>query len=103
MEGKKTLATSDGLTHSSDGGAARVGSRWFLLVVAAFIAALLTSNIIAVRIVTLGDAPVVGGTDCHVGDRCFPLELHRWGCADGGVWVRRRPSSHLGGVLARTS
>ena len=73
MEGKKTLATSDGLTHSSDGGAARVGSRWFLLVVAAFIAALLTSNIIAVRIVTLGDAPVVGELIVTSAIVVFPL------------------------------
>ena len=38
-------------TRSGTAGAARAGSRWFLLVVAAFIASLLTSNIIAVRIV----------------------------------------------------
>ena len=67
------MSNPNGLTHSSDGGAARVGSRWFLLVVAAFIAALLTSNIIAVRIVTLGDAPVVGELIVTSAIVVFPL------------------------------
>ena len=60
MGGDRDLAESVGMTQDADAGAARAGSRWFLLVVAAFIAALLTSNIIAVRIVTLGDAPIFG-------------------------------------------
>ena len=67
------MTNPDEATHQSDAGAARAGSRWFLLVVAAFIAALLTSNIIAVRIVTLGDAPVVGELIVTSAIVVFPL------------------------------
>ena len=61
------------MTRKVEAGAARAGSRWFLAVVAAFIASLLTSNIIAVRIVTLGDAPVVGELIVTSAIVVFPL------------------------------
>lgn len=73
MEGCSILSVSNDSTHNVEAGAARAGSRWFLAVVAAFIAALLTSNIIAVRIVTLGDAPVFGELIVTSAIVVFPL------------------------------
>ncbi len=63
----------DEVTDNADAAAARAGSRWFLLVVAIFIAALLTSNIIAVRIVSLGDAPLIGELIVTSAIVVFPL------------------------------
>ncbi len=73
MEGCEVLSGPNDSSHNVEAGAARAGSRWFLAVVAAFIAALLTSNIIAVRIVTLGDAPVFGELIVTSAIVVFPL------------------------------
>ncbi len=67
------LSPDDRGLRGPDAGAARAGSRWFLLIVAAFIAALLTSNIIAVRIVSLGQAPVIGDLIVTSALVVFPL------------------------------
>ena len=77
-------------------GAARAGSRWFLLIVAAFIASLLTSNIIAVRIVTLGDAPLIGELIVTSAIVVFPLsyivgdiltEVYGYAAARRVIWA----------------
>ena len=77
-------------------GTAAAGSRLFLLIVAAFIASLLTSNIIAVRIVSLGDAPVVGEIIVTSAIVIFPIsyivgdiltEVYGYAVARRVIWV----------------
>ncbi len=84
------------MTDRSGDGAARAGSRWFLLIVAAFIASLLTSNIIAVRIVTLGDAPLIGELIVTSAIVVFPLsyivgdiltEVYGYAAARRVIWA----------------
>ena len=84
------------MADRSGDGAARAGSRWFLLIVAAFIASLLTSNIIAVRIVTLGDAPLIGELIVTSAIVVFPLsyivgdiltEVYGYAAARRVIWA----------------
>ena len=67
-----------------------------MLIVAAFIAALLTSNIIAVRIVSLGDAPVVGEIIATSAIVIFPIsyivgdvltEVYGYAAARRVIWA----------------
>ncbi len=106
------------MAHDVGDGAARAGSRWFLLVVAAFVAALLTSNIIAVRIVTLGDAPVVGELIVTSAIVVFPLsyivgdvltEVYGYAVARRVIWAGFAANLlmviaiYLGGLLPAAS
>ena len=112
------MSKPSGPSQSADTGAARAGSRWFLLVVASFIAALLTSNIIAVRIVTLGDAPLIGELIVTSAIVVFPLsyivgdiltEVYGYAVARRVIWAGFAANLimvvaiYLGGLLPAAS
>ena len=77
-------------------GSAAAGSPLFLLIVAAFIASLLTSNIIAIRIVSFGEAPLIGDVIVTSAIVVFPLsyivgdvltEVYGYAAARRVIWA----------------
>ena len=72
------------------------GSRWFLLVATVFIAALLTANIIAVKLVSFGDYPLVGELILPAAIIVFPIsyiigdiltEVYGFAAARRVIWL----------------
>lgn len=72
------------------------GSRWFLAVSAVFIAALLTANIIAVKLVSFGDYPLVGQLILPAAIIVFPIsyivgdiltEVYGFAAARRVIWL----------------